>query len=85
MQSIFTFAQAHQVLVWALFLAPVFVVMCRGMILDNRALRYGVPSRYHLMLVLGFVPVLNIAVAVLCLVRSVHEYRTKHVSLLTNW
>lgn len=82
---LFTFFQAHQVLMWVLFLAPLFVVLWRGSVLDTRAQRYGMKSRYSVFLLLGFMPLVNLLVALACIGRTWHEYRTRHSSFNSTW
>lgn len=77
--------QAHQALVWTVFLLPVFLVMWRGYILDSRAHRYDRVQSYSPLLALGFVPVVNIAVAVACTSRTVVEYRRRQYDSRVSW
>lgn len=73
MNTAFQLMLANQPLVWFLFLAPFFIVMARGYVLDTRAMRAGVPSSYKPLLAVGMLPVINIPVALLCLANTARE------------
>lgn len=61
--NFFQFAQAHEILVWALFLVPLFICMTRFVVLEERA---GRPLKYTWVFVCGLIPVVNIGIAVVC-------------------
>lgn len=81
MNDLFNFMIANQALVWVIFLAPIFLVMWRGYILEGRAMRQGMRYNYNFLMVLSCLPLLNIAVALICTARTVIEFRRQPVAV----